>query len=158
MSQISCWVCADLYQSYYDSISKISGTTIYSFLGAILASWLISTFLFFYKIKRQYWSTFYSLVSGRQNTMSYFLDNDDDATKRLVFDDSPDLWTEIRDKVKEWTLSRWNVWEAEKPSWFTEAFKESVPDEFIPKVVLEKMNQMAGGKRRRSSAGLAPGV
>ena len=154
MSQASCWVSASLYISYSAASNKIGASVIYIFLGTLLALWLVSTFFFFYKIKRRYWSTFYSLQTGRQNTLSYFLDNADDVTRSLVFADNPDLWKDIREQVKAWTLSKWAEWEKEKPEWFTEAFKASIPDDFIPKVALEDLNKKgAGGKRRRSSAG-----
>ena len=43
----------------------------------------------------------------------------------------------------------------DKPKWFTEGFKAGVPDEFIPKGNLDKLNkQSVGGKRRRSSLGV----
>ena len=84
--------------------------------------------------------------------MSYFLENDDDATKSLVFHHHTDLWKKINHDVKEWTLANWHKWEVEKPACFTEAFKESVPDHMIPKMSLEELNKKGGGERRRSSA------
>ena len=68
--------------------------------------------------------------------MAFFLDNDDDATKSLVLTTNSDLWTDIRKNVRAWSLAGWNGWEIEKPAWFTEAFKESVPDDMIPKTIL----------------------
>ena len=115
-------------------------------------AWLLSAFFFFYKIKRKYWATFYSTKTGCQQAMSYFLEHKDDATKSLVFGDHTDLWKEIEHEVADWTLANWSKWEEEKPEWFTEAFKESVPDHMIPKVVLEALHKKAGGERRRSSA------
>ena len=154
-NQISCWVAASLYISFSVGPSKLSASTIYTFLGALLALWLASTFAFFYKIKRKYWSTFYSLETGGQNARAYFLDNDDDGAKSIIFKRSPVLWSQIEGQVKAWTLAKWSEWEEQKPEWFTEAFKESVPDEMIPKSALKEMNKKAkGGNRRRSSAAL----
>ena len=96
-------------------------------------------FLFFYKIKRKYWATFYSTRTGCQQTMSYFLEHKDDATKSLVFGDHTDLWKKIENEVQEWTLTNWSKWEEEKPEWFTEHFKESVPGHMIPKLSLEEL-------------------
>ena len=58
----------------------------------------------------------------------------------------------IERKVQDWTLANWRKWEVEKPDWFTEHFKECVPDHFIPKTALEGLHKKAGGERRRSSA------
>ena len=166
LSQAGCWVAAALYSSYYfgtatranyggtttASSLKLDDATIYAFLGALLCMWLLSAFLFFFKIKRKYWVTFYSTRTGCQQAMSYFLMHSDDATKSNVFTHHTDLWKKIDPEVQEWTLANWHKWEVEKPAWFTEAFKESVPDHFIPKISLEELHNKAGGERRRSSA------
>ena len=70
----------------------------------------------------------------------------------LVFRKHTDLWKKIEHEVEEWTLANWHKWEKEKPEWFTEHFKESVPDHMIPKTALEGLHKKAGGERRRSSA------
>ena len=107
---------------------KLDDATIYAFLGALLCMWLLSAFLFFFKIKRKYWVTFYSTRTGCQQAMSIFLENGNDASA-------------------EWTLANWHKWERkkERPAWFTDAFKESVPNHLIPKVALEELNKKAGG-------------
>ncbi len=101
MNQASFWVSAYLYVSFCNGANKIASATIFFFLGAVLALWLLSTLLFFYKIKRKYWSTFYSLETGSQNAKAYFLSNKDDATRDLIFRMSPALWCDIRHEVKE---------------------------------------------------------
>ena len=155
-SQASCWVASYLYFTYNDDhrdTPAIPESTILSFLGVLVGLWLACTLLFFYKINRAYWSTFYSRQSGRQNAMSYFLENDDDATKSIIFSTNEDLWIDIREEVKVWALKKWNGWSENPPEWFTEAFKERVPDDMMPRRALEDLNKKAGGERRRSSAG-----
>ena len=47
--------------------------------------------------------------------------------------DHPDcykVWGE--ELLKPWTLENWNIWEEEKPAWFTDSWIESVPNEYIP--------------------------
>ena len=166
LSQAGCWVAAALYSSCYvgpatrtndDGTTsayslKMQDATIYAVLGALLCTWLLSVFLFFFKIKRKYWVTFYSTRTGCQQAMSYFLEHKDDATKSIVFGNHPDLYKKIKREVQDWTLANWHKWEKETPDWFTETFKESVPDHFIPEMSLEELNKKAGGERRRSSA------
>ena len=152
VNQISCWVSASLFIDNFEGDSKLDGSTIFLFLGVLLSLWLSSAFLFFYKIKREYWTTFYSLETGGQNARAYFLENDDDGKKSLIFKRSRALWKEIEGEVKAWTLSKWSEWEEKKPEWFTDNFKESVPDEMIPQNELNTLNRNAkGGKRRRSA-------
>ena len=165
LSQAGCWVAAALYNSYYFGTAtranddgtttsyslNIDDATIYSVLGALLGTWLLTVFFFFFKIKREYFVTFYSTRTGCQQAMSNFLEHKDDATRSIVFSDHPDLWKKIEPEVQEWTLANWHKWEVEKPAWFTEAFKESVPDHMIPKISLEELHKKGGGERRRSS-------
>ena len=166
LSQAGCWVSAALYSSYYAGSAtrtnddgttsayslKMQDATIYAVLGALLCTWLLSAFLFFFKIKPKYWATFYSTRTGCQQAMSYFLMHSDDASKSLVFTHQTDLWKKIEPEVQEWTLANWHKWEKERPAWFTETFKESVPNHMIPKVALEGLNKMSvGGVRRRNS-------
>ena len=153
LNQIGCWVCASLYLSHYDDgANKIDAATIYTFLGS-LHLFLAASLLFFFRfMKPKYRKTFSSTESGRENAKSYFLKNSEDTARVVLFTTGIDLWRDIAPDVKAWTLSSWSRWESEKPEWFTAAFKESVPDDMMPKEVLEELNKKAGGTRRRSSA------
>ena len=152
MNQLGCWIAAYLYATYYNEDDKISATLIYSFLGFLLGLWLISVFLFFNAINRDFWSTFYSTETGCDNAKAYFLEGQDDATRSIIFGRNIALWKSIRSEVKVWTLNNWTKWEKEKPDWFTAAFKASVPDDMMPKDVLDELNRMSiGGKRQRNS-------
>ena len=97
----------------------------------------------------------YCCESGRQATVSYFLDNKDDGARMVVFLNHADLWSDIKDDVRAFTLANWAGWEVEKPDWFTEGFKAGVTDDYMPKGALDELNRTSvGGKRRRSSVGL----
>ena len=151
-SQVSCWIAAFLYGLHGDE--KIDIVPIYIFVGVLQALWALSLVLFFSKIKRAYWKTFYSTQSGRQNAMSLFRDHKDDELKIRVFINHEDLWSDIRGEVKEYTHKKWATWESEKPDWFGDNFKALVSDEFIPEALLKALNtKTVGGKRRRSSMG-----
>lgn len=41
-------------------------------------------------------------------------------------------WAPIRDKVEAWVRSGWKKWEEEKPDWFMDDWKATVPREMIP--------------------------
>ena len=124
LSQAGCWVAAALYSSYYfgtatranddgtptASSLKLDDTTIYSVLGTLLGTWLLSVFLFFFKIKRSYWSTFYSTRTGCQQAISIFLENGNDESRSLIFRKHTDLWKKIENEVAEWTLDTSTSW------------------------------------------------
>lgn len=154
-SQASCWIAARIYVSYYSGEYIVKDVTIYAFIGTLQAAWALTLVQFVYKIKRAYWKTFISTQSGRQCTMACFLDNDNEATKMVVFRSHEDLWSDIKDEVKEYTLKNWERWEMEKPAWFDDNLKALVPDECIPKAELDKMYRdlFLQKERRRSSLG-----
>ena len=150
---MGCWVCAFLYLTYFYGENKIDSPTIYSFLGVLHVIFASCLLEFLRLIKPEYRSSFYSTQSGRQATVAYF-NNVEDAARIVIFANNMDLWRDIAPAVKEWTLANWSRWEAEKPEWFTAAFKESVPDDMMPKEALDELNNKAGGARRRSSVGI----
>ena len=153
-SHAGCWVAAALYIAHFDGDVKIDDRTIYAFIGGLQTLWVLTVILFFSKIKRRFWSTFYSTASGRADAQAYFLDSEDEHVKMRIFENNEDLWSDIRDQVKAYSLNNWVRWEAEKPEWFNEAFKAGVPDYCIPKEALVALAKQHGGTRRRSSAGL----
>ena len=64
------------------------------------------------------------------------------------------MWSDIKEEVRELTISNWSRWESEKPEWFNEAFKESVPDDMMPKEALSELNRKSErGERKRSIVG-----
>ena len=53
--------------------------------------------------------------------------------KADVFTNHESHWAPIREKVEAWVRAGWKNWEQDKPEWFTDAFKASVPTDMIPK-------------------------
>ena len=41
-------------------------------------------------------------------------------------------WWSISDKVEAWVSAGWATWEEEKPDWFTDQWKASVPEDMKP--------------------------
>ncbi len=154
LSQVSCWAAASLYAVYYHNDGKVSSLPMSIFIGGLQVLWLSTVVLFLRKIKPQYLSSFYSTTTARQLFVSFYRDHQKDEIKMRVFNYHSDLWSDVRDEVKAYSLSNWRRWSEEKPAWFNENFKAAVPDEFIPEIALEDMVKMQGGKRRKSSVGL----
>ncbi len=133
LSQASCGVVAALYLAYYTGEEQVEASSIYAFIGGLQGSWFIVVLLFLNKIERKYLRTFYSTESGRQRAVSRFLSNNDDSIKMEVFWYHPDLWSDIKGEVKEYCLTNWKRWEAERPPWLDENLQSMVSDNFIPK-------------------------
>ena len=99
--------------------------------------------VFFYNIERKYWHTFFSLQRGKDLTIKKFRESETDVNKaHYSFKKSRRQWVSIEDKVRKWVEENWERWEEEKPEWFTDQMKATVPVEFIP---------TTGEARRRES-------
>ena len=59
-----------------------------------------------------------------------------------MFNNSKHHWKSIEGDVRAWIQENWDRWEKEKPKWFDDAMRASVPVEYI---------QRAGDARRRES-------
>ena len=64
-------------------------------------------------------------------TRRNFLDGSD-VMKSIVFKNNTTHWSPIRDKVEAWVKEGWATWEEEKPDWFTDQWKASVPEDMKP--------------------------
>jgi hypothetical protein len=95
--------------------------------------------------------TFWSSVSGRQCVHEYYTKGAADEDKLKIFGCNRLLWeSDIRSEVMEFTLQNWTGWERDKPAWFTQKLKATVPDDYIPK---ESLAGLGGANRmRRGSA------
>jgi hypothetical protein len=91
-------------------------------------------------IKREYLHTFVSLQTGCAHAQSAFLENDGDDAKRVrIFFHNERQWQAIRNRVRQWVLGMYAVWNALMPSWFTTDVQSRIPDEFMPAQVLHDL-------------------
>jgi hypothetical protein len=118
-------------------------TLAWKVVGIFIPFSVVSFALFLFSLERKYLSTFYSFEIGKDLTVKGFRDGKDDAKKGYaVFTNSKKHWESIEDEVKNWVKANWDRWEEEKPEWFDERMRASVPVEYIPG---------AGDARRRES-------
>ena len=103
-------------------------------------------------IKRGYWGTFFSVLTGREYVQRKFLGREGDENKAKIFKYNRNMWRGIRGEVREWCLEGWEGWQEEQPAWFTDGWKGAVDDDMIPEESLESArSSLASG--RRSSLG-----
>ena len=79
----------------------------------------------------QYRHTFLSIETGGQSNRRRFLEGTD-ILKAQVFTVHKSFWSPISDKVAAWVKEGWATWEEEKPEWFTDQWKASVPEDMKP--------------------------
>ena len=104
-------------------------------LGSLVAIWFVSAATVALVIKREYLHTFYSMDTASTFNRKVFLHlrEDQDLEKSVALKDHPDVYVAWGDElIKPWAMKNWNRWEEEKPTWFTDAWIEAVPNEYIP--------------------------
>ena len=84
----------------------------------------------------QYRKTFYSFGTGAHMTRKAFLEGTD-VMKADIFANNKTIWWPIRDKITAWVNAEWARWEEEKPDWFTDQWKASVPEDMKPAKKME---------------------
>ena len=95
----------------------------------ILGSTLLATLTFFFLlINKEYLKTFLSTDTAQQSVAKIFSEGTD-VMKKSVFDLNLHHWEPIKEDVEHWVAMEWHKWEEEKPDWFNDIWKESVPGE-----------------------------
>lgn len=163
-----------LYTSKVNAVSLntafFSDTMLWSGAVAFTTFWNLCFFIFLGCIKSEYIETFYTTKRGKDLSMAYFLDHDEDEIRSNVFLCNQKHWLSIRDKVKAWTLANFDDWFENEEPWLDEALISAIPEDFIPKGTLEEILKKrelmikegkAGGKlqeRRYSIGAIALGI
>ncbi|GMH51051.1 hypothetical protein TrST_g8578 [Triparma strigata] len=162
ISFAASFVSASLYSSHYnegeEDTTKVSDNTLKAILASLYSIWFISGVVFIAVIKREYWHTFFSLDTASDYNKRFFVNlrDDQDEAKSSMFSCHPDVYKSWGDELmKPWTLENWSRWEEEKPAWFTDAWVESVPNNYIPydwRVKYKKTKGRVDPQMRRRSS------
>jgi hypothetical protein len=124
--------------------SKIDPITLVASVGTLFGVWAFAALGVWLTMKPEYRRTFWSTKTGYAYSQSYFLDNEGSDGKRIgIFSMNERHWRAIRDRVKQWVIAMYAVWQALKPLWFTNAVKAQIPDAFIPTEALRRENARA---------------
>ena len=110
---------------------------------------VVLNFIFFCTIELSYLNTFFGTKTAPQYTCELYITSKDDFQRfDAVFSNRIQYTKSIHGEVKEWVAENIDQWRRDQPNWFK---IEMIPDEFLPKDVLEAEG---GAKRRRSSVSL----
>jgi hypothetical protein len=122
-----------LYAAYYVGEAKLAASTLYIAVGALAAVWAVSFGVLLLTMERKYARTFFSTETGGEFVMNHFLDNaGNDEFQAQIFTNNQALWRSIRPEVQTWLRSRFKTWKREKPAWFTDALRRSIPTDMLP--------------------------
>lgn len=99
-------------------------------------------------IERRYIRTFFSTLTSKMLVRQLFVKAVLDEEKIKVLSTHPAFYASYRDEVKFFIQGSWAKWCDEKPGWFTERVKATIPSAMIPNDEEEKRQEA----RRKSSA------
>ena len=102
------------------SLAKVLGISSLMLLGA-----------FFALMNKEYRHTFFSTESALQMTKRVFLEGND-LERYTIFQITRTYWKSFEDKVAAWIKEGWATWEEDKPDWFTDQWRASVPEKMKP--------------------------
>jgi hypothetical protein len=121
--------------SIYLALSHVDERAIYiasTIVNYFIPITTICLAIFFLNIERKYWHTFWSTQKSKDMSMTYFLEGESDEIKFVVFTTSRHHWDSIEGEVRKWVESNWAKWEEDKPDWFNDLTKATVPEDLIP--------------------------
>ncbi len=122
-----------LYAAYYVGEAKLEASMLYIVVGALAAVWAVSFGVLLLTMERKYARTFFSTETAGEFVMSHFQDNaGNDELQAIIFYKNLALWRPIRPQVEAWLRTRFTIWKREKPTWFTEALRRSIPTDMLP--------------------------
>jgi len=178
LSQASCFVAAKLYLDnpkgsgdgpagteeldIGTAAEEVEGegggfppSAVMAILEVASALWFVSVAGFFASINKDYIHTFFDVASGPQHVAREFLNATNDHGRSNVFLNHRSKFAAIEADIKEWMKENYEVFEAEKPEWWTELLISTIPDDFIPKEELKLLEEKGvGGKRKKSVVSL----
>lgn len=102
---------------------------------------LVSFAVLLCTIDQKYLGTFISTKTGNTIIQEYFMKNEEDEKKFIIFDCNEHKWMPcILDEMKEWVGEHLRQWIDEKPKWFTDYKKNIIPDWCVEdKTLLKKL-------------------
>jgi hypothetical protein len=131
--QVAAFGSVALYAAFYAGEAKLEPSTLYIVVGALAAVWAVAFGVLLLTMERKYARTFFSTESGGEFAMNHFLDNSgSDDHRACIFYYNQELWRPIRPQVEAWVLSGFKIWKREKPAWFTDALRRSIPTDMLP--------------------------
>jgi hypothetical protein len=132
-AQVAAFGSVALYTAYYAGEAKLEASTLYIVVSALAATWAVSFCVLLLTMERKYVKTFFAIQTGGEFIMNHFLDNaGNDELQVQIFSYNQELWRPIRPQAAAWLRSRFKTWKRDKPAWFTDTLRKSIPADMLP--------------------------
>jgi len=161
LNQASCFFAAMIYLKCYDGGEgdevggnrKINAEVLWAGLLGLLGLFLVSSLAFIGLMDRKYLHTFFSRTTGPQYAVKQYKEVYTTGIQRVAaFDQHPKYYEGVKDAMQELIDEKWEDWMADRPEWLTDNVIASIPDDYLPKPEVKRLEEEGYEKRRRSSA------
>ena len=139
LAQATSFVALYLYSNLEDvERGAKSSHDLWALLGATEAGFIVFFSIFVGAMAAKYRVTFFSTVTAKRFNHDIFRNATSDVTKINFFSNHPSYCDGIRDEAKAWVSANYSTWNEERPDWFTERIKASIPKDMIPESEVEQ--------------------
>jgi len=154
-NQLVCFVAGWIYLKYYDGEevggnTKIKAGILWTGLYAPFSLFLVSCLAFIRLMDRKYLHTFFGLMTGPQYAVAQYKGYTMDIQRVAAFDQHPTYYEGVKDAMQELIDDNWEDWMKDRPEWLTDNVIASIPDSYLPKPEVKRLEKEGGGRRRRS--------
>jgi hypothetical protein len=151
-AQAGCFVCGWLYVTYYDGPNKLDADVVWKIIVGLSILFFAAFGVFLGVMNRDFLPTFFSTDTTGTFHEEYFegISDGDDESRAYIFGVHPVYRVKFAHKIAAWSKGNWEKWETQKPTWFTDEWIESVPNDCIPYKYCVKYRKTKG--RRESDA------
>ena len=160
-NQAMCFVAAKLYLEYFDGAYETEGEdvrgdrtleaeTLWAGLLGLLGLFLVSSSSFVYVMDRKYLHTFFTTMTGKVFLEFRHNNSKTDFEKIKSFNNYPTFYENVKEDLQLLLDENWEDWMTDRPEWLTDNVIATIPDEYLKKADVNRLEDEGGGKRRRS--------
>ena len=91
-------------------------------------------------------------MTGPQYSTLKFKEATTDEQRIERFSTHPSYYEDLKVQLQELIDEKWEDWMADRQEWLTDNVISTIPDEYLKKTEVKRLEKEGGGKRRRSSA------
>ena len=136
-----------IYETYAEDPNKELIATLWKVISGLLVFSMLNFALFLKLINREYWTTFFTTITGKQYVVKNYKEADSDEMRFDVFTHNRNFYDPIQEDIMKWLNSNWEKWEDEAPDWFNSIAISGSPSDLLPIKVFAAMGGTEVGRR-----------
>ena len=99
---------------------------------SVEAVFIVFFAIFVLMMKKEYRASFFSTITAKQFNHNNFRNAASVQAKFSIFTVHPSMYRDIRDEIKQYVAEHYSALIEERPEWFTERVRKTIPEDMIP--------------------------